>query len=156
MNSLSEATAAPATIEVSGKKYAASPLSIAEIGELEEHARGRVLSIATKGAMLLPQDQRDVLIDRALKQATSTTFDSGEFQKYLMSQRGMETMLAVSLRARHPDATPQIVGQMFHGRTDELIGAVHVVLRISGMGGEEKGGQNPGEGQPGASGPSSE
>jgi hypothetical protein len=143
--SMSAATAAPAPVTINGKKYRAAPVDFDGIGEMEEYARARILAIAAKAADDLPKELADKLIDRALKTATAIGFDSEEFRKYLMSGRGMITMLSLSLRGNHPGMTPKAVAEMVKDRDEELVSAVDVVLRISGFNGDEKDGQQPGE-----------
>lgn len=148
--SLSAAVGAPAPVTLAGTQYVASPVDLFGIGELEEYARARILSISAKGAEGVPPALGDRIIDRAIKLATAADFESEEFQKYLMSERGMQTMLSISLRARHPGMTPAAVATLMKGRGGELVTAVSTVLRISGLDGDnEKGGQQPGEGERG-------
>jgi hypothetical protein len=153
--SLSQAVAAPSPVVLASKEYVATPLDAFKIGELEEYARARILSISSKAADEVPGPLGDRILDRALKLATATDFASEEFNRYLMSKRGMETMLSLSLRERHPDMTPRAVGLMMKDRGAELVTAIGTILRISGLAGDDsKAGQKPGEGDGGEAGAS--
>jgi hypothetical protein len=148
--SLSEATASPAPVAINGKTYSANPLDFLAIGELEEWARGAFLSVASKGLAGLPPDLRKELYAEALKQATSIDFESRKFGDYLRSPTGMATLLSMSLRGRHPEMTVEAVAKAFDRHADGMVPLVSTVLRISGLGGDEKAGPQPGEGEKGA------
>jgi hypothetical protein len=151
--SLSQATAAPAPVRINGKEYSASPLDLIGLGELEEYARGRLLEEAEKVTARLPASKREAWLDRAMKMATAVTFDSEEFRRYITSKSGMEVMLAISLRPRHPGMTPETVAQLSRDHPADIVAAVGTILRISGLiDSEEKGGQKPGEGGGGEAG----
>jgi hypothetical protein len=148
--SLSAATAAPAPVHINGKEYTASPLDLMGLGELEERARSRILEEADKVTARLVAHKRDAWLDRAMRLATSVTFDSEEFRRYMVSKSGMESILAISLRPRHPDTTPESVAQLSKDKPGELVAAVRTVLRISGLiEDDEKAGQKLGEGEKG-------
>lgn len=150
--SMSAAVGAPAPVRIAGKEYTASPIDFDGLGELEEYARAFILAVATKAAEDLPPAAAEQVIDRALEKATSVRFDSRKFNEYLTSERGMVAVLSIALRPRHASLTRAAVGAMVKGRSEELVAAVDVVLRISGFGGDEKkDGQKKGEaGQGGA------
>jgi hypothetical protein len=147
--SLSAATAAPAPITINNRAYSATPLDFLAIGELEQWARGAYLAVACKGLVGLPDDQRRELYDRALDKATGIDFESAKFVKYLRSPTGMATLLSMSLRARHPEMSVEAVAREFTGKEAELVPHATTILRISGLAGDEKGGQKPGEGEKG-------
>jgi hypothetical protein len=147
--SMSEAVGAPAPVRIAGKEYTASPIDFDGLGELEEYARARILAIAAKAADSLPQALADRLLDRALRIATGVSFDGEEFTKYVKSDRGVITMLSISLRATHPGMTRDVLARSLKGRAAEAVAAVDTVLRISGFGEDEKGGQQKGEGEQG-------
>lgn len=150
--SLASAVAAPSPVTLAGKTYHASPVDLFGLGELEEHARARIMSIAAKGAATLPGELGDRLLDRAIKLATSASFDSDEFNKFLTSKPGMLILLTIALRPRHPTVTPDDVARLTKDRLGELLAAFSTVLRISGFAGEDdaKAGQQPGESEEGA------
>jgi hypothetical protein len=148
--SLSQATAAPAPIEIAGKKYSASPLDFLAIGELEQWARGFFLAITNKGLVGLPPDLRKELYDRATDKATGIDFESRKFGDYLRSPTGMATLISMSLRPRHPEMTVETVAAAFAGHAEEMVPLASTILRISGLVGDEKAGPQPGEGEKGA------
>jgi hypothetical protein len=152
--SLSAATAAPAPVTLAGKHYSASPLSLFELGELEEHARAAVLAVACKGLAGLPPDQRDALYDRALARALTLTFDSPEMSRFLYSRAGMFAIVSASLRPRHPEMDPTTVARLFTDHRGELAPIVRTIMRLSGMDEDEKptGGTKSGEGEKGEEG----
>jgi hypothetical protein len=147
--SMSEATGAPAPVRIAGKEYSASPIGFDGLGELEEYARARILAIAAKAGEDLPPALGDRLLDRALAKATGVSFDGEEVTKYLRSDRGMITLLSISLRPHHPGMTRDAIAKLLKGRATEAVTAVDAVLRISGFGGDGKDGQKPGEGEAG-------
>jgi hypothetical protein len=151
--SLSQATAAPAPVRINGKEYSASPLDLIGLGELEEFARGRLLDEADKVTARLSANKREAWLDRAMKMATAVTFDSEEFRRYMTSKRGMEVILAISLRPKHPGTTPETVAQLSQEHPADLVTAVGTILRISGLiDTESTGGTQSGEGDGGEAG----
>jgi hypothetical protein len=134
---------------INGKQYSASPLTLYELGELEEHARAAVLGVACKGLAGLPPDQRDALYDRALAKAMTITFGSPEMSRFLAGRAGMFAIVSTSLRQRHPEMDVETVTRLFTDRMGELSPVVLTIMRLSGMGEDEKGGQKLGEGEKG-------
>lgn len=147
---LSSATAAPAPVEIAGKRYTVSPLDFLAIGELEQWARGAFLSVANKGLVGLPPDLQRELYERALDKATGIDFESRKFGDYLRSPTGMATTLSMSLKPRHPEMSVEAVATAFADRPEDMIPIATMILRLSGLAGDdEKGGQQPGEGEKG-------
>ena len=153
--SLSAAVGAPSPVQIGDRTYQASPVNLFQLGEMEEFIRARLINRAAKATIGLPRATGDQLMDRALAKSEEITFDSDESRSFLRTLPGMSFLVSISLRANHPDMTPEKVCAAMESSPQQRADAIATVIRISGFGSKDgdatSGGSTaPGEAQPGA------
>lgn len=131
--SLSAAVGAPAPIEIGDKKFSASPLDLFNLGSIEETVRALLLNAAAKGAIGLPDEIGDKLIDRALAKAMGVAYYSPETRAYLKTPKGGFDLIELSLKPLHPEMTAAAIGRVLSKRSDQYRDAIGTIFRISGF-----------------------
>jgi len=135
---LADASAAVMVIKHRGEEYRLSPLTVADLGELErwietlhiERARRR---ITAWGDDITPE-QRDKIITAAEEAAAKSTALSADFAQSIMSIEGTVYLLYLSLRNAHPEITREMAAAMV--KPGELEKWQDRLDKISGMSGD--------------------
>jgi hypothetical protein len=145
MSTLAQATAAPAPLMIGGKEYMASPVTLADLGAIEERVKAAYIATAR-----LSGD--DSVVDLAITKAMGITYRSPQMFAYLNTEAGAYAFIFLSLKHRQPDLDERAVTKALRENVEQLAVAVETVMRISGLGKKEGGA--PGEAKAGeANGP---
>lgn len=131
--SLSAAVGAPAPITIGEKSYTASPLDLFGLGTIEETVRTLLLNAAAKGAVGLPEEIGDRLIDRAIVRALEVAYYSAETRAYLKTPQGGFDLIELSIKPGHPEMTASAIGKILSKRKDQYKQAMNTIFRISGF-----------------------
>lgn len=113
MASHADITAAPFEIHLDGKTYKATPLTGNDLGEIEEWAKARVMSVAYKALDDNPdlsESSRALIVDRALKHVGAMSFtqeskpgEPSELERILSTIKGQQLILWVACRTHQPE-----------------------------------------------------
>lgn len=120
MASHADITAAPFEIRLDGKTYKATPLTGNDLGEIEEWAKARVMSVAYKSLDDNPDlshSNRALVIDRALNHVGQMSFtqeskagEPSELERILSTIKGQQLILWVACRTHQPELKPSDFG----------------------------------------------
>src|SRR5690349_9630524 len=113
--SLATATAAPSPIEIGTTTYHASPLTLSDLGALEERLKALVIASAVRAGQDLPEKLREQVIDRALFASIGVTFRSAEMAAYLKTVQGAVSLICLSICTRHPDVDEKAIAKTLVG-----------------------------------------
>ena len=102
-------TAASFPFKLGKKTYRLSPLTDADIGELDNWLRARTIRMVTDSLDGQAPDIRRELMHEAIVTASSITWLSDEGLKMMGTLDGMAQLVWQMARGNHPDATPQDV-----------------------------------------------
>lgn len=96
----SQFSAAPMTVEVKGKEYTMSPLSIGDLFAFENYVRSRSVNafLASEQAKLLPNDERTDIVQRLCTADVNT-------DKAVATIEGAAWLVWRSLLKKHPAMT---------------------------------------------------
>jgi hypothetical protein len=116
------ATAAPAEVTLGGRAYRLSPLTDADVGELDNGVRARTIRAAREAGRGLPEPEAQALLRQAFAFAATQTWFGA------LGRDGSIDMLARlfwQLARRHqPDASAEVVRRAIAANPDELADAL--------------------------------
>jgi hypothetical protein len=142
--SISQATAAPMAVNINGREYLFSPLTIGDYGRLESHVKSKIVNIAMSQAHAVPDKTiRQELINAALDKANRIALYSNdpetqkESQGFLNSIDCITQLLYLSLKKNHKDLTVDDVEQLLDSthNAEELS---QIVNAMSGLPAEDE------------------
>ena len=109
-------TAAPVTLTLNGVEYRMSPLTDADMGELERWIQRQVLEVARESLPPLPdpgdshaylvcKNEREMIIRMAIEESCRASLDSAMGMNLLSSLQGLARIYWMQLRKHHPQIT---------------------------------------------------
>lgn len=120
MASHADITAAPFEIHLDGQKYKATPLTGDDLGEIEEWAKARVMSVAYKALDSNPdlsESNRTLIVDRALHHVGRMSFtqesepgNPSELERILSTIKGQQLILWIACRTHQPELKASDMG----------------------------------------------
>lgn len=144
-DSIATAVGATAPIVIAGREFTASPLSLYDLGEIEQTFRMRVMS-AAMNAPAPNTEARDQMYRAAVRETMDISFDDPRVQKFISTPAGALELIAFSLRPKHPSVTARSLGTLLIGRMKELDPIITLIGVISGFKSKEAaGGDNDGK-----------
>lgn len=131
MSDLFRMMGAPVDVEVNGKTWQFSPLTMGDLGKLDEWAEQQIFADLKKRIALLPPEAKEAkqkLFDRI---ALITERElSEEAQAVLISPRAAVQRALLMLKRKHPEITEK--------ETEDLLGVVdfkEILMRVEGSSG---------------------
>jgi hypothetical protein len=116
---VSVASAAPAEIILSGKKFLVSPATDKDFGELERWVQDRILDVCFRNANKLDNSaDRQEFLKHAFDKASGTILASSEATVLLLSVEGAVMRLYLGIRHNHPDITVDEVRKLATSREE--------------------------------------
>lgn len=103
MTNAAQATAAPAEVRLAGAAYRMSPLTDADLGELERHLQCRAFDVAKRNMEGLSPEDRRTLLQAAYDTAYKITVDSPPAVEFMRGLDGAAYLLWLGLRHNHPE-----------------------------------------------------
>ena len=132
------ATAAPAEVTFGGRAYRLSPLTDADVGELDNWVRAGTLRAARKAGRGLPEPEAQALVRRAFAFAATQTWFGALGRDHSI---GLLARLFWQLvRRHHPDASLDAIRQAIAANPDELTDALDAFDLLHPTGDVEKDG----------------
>jgi hypothetical protein len=150
---IAAAAGSPAPIQLGDRAYDASPLNLYQLGALEEIVRASIQAEAVAAAAGMSPADEARLKEWTRERVRDVGFGSPDTSAFLRTFRGTCALIALSLRARHPEMDAAAVGAVLSKHIEHTGPAIDTVLRISGLlpeaPADEKGAPQPGEGEKG-------
>jgi hypothetical protein len=130
------ATAAPAEVTLGGRAYRLSPLTDADVGELDNWVRAGTLRAAREARRGLPELEAQALMRQALAFAATQTWFGALGRDHSIDL--LARLFWQLVRRRHPDASLETIRQAIAANPDELTGALDVFDLLHPTGNAEK------------------
>lgn len=152
---IDQLTATPQTIELGGRPYRLSPLTLADMGELQAWIHAQLpdpVALARRLAEGMAPEVQERILNRAFdhEMAARKTHMLGTEEADLMlaTLPGFVRVLALMCRAHHPEATPDVLAPLVGGLDKDQIN--RIVLHAFGItpAPGDLAGQGPGAGDP--------
>ena len=105
---LSQAAGRGVEIELRGKKWKLSPLTMGDLADFQGYLRSERLKAVAGGLLALPIEERTAL----LRQVVREPVDSADMDAEMASPAGSRYILWRSLRRLHPEMTLELVGDL--------------------------------------------
>ena len=128
---LSKAAGRGVEVEIDGKKWTVSPLTMGDLADFQSHVRGqRLATLREHLAGLSEEQQRDLILA-----VINTPVDGDEMDREMATFAGFRFLLWKSLGKAHTDLELDAVGQMLDAKA--IAELLAVIQGISGIGEDE-------------------
>jgi len=142
---LGKMAAKPVTLNIDGKKYAVSPITIGDLADFEQTVKSARLKTFLDVAKAVEMDVEEKAgqVSRIL----NTPFTNEDFQAELATMSGVRFMAFQSLKKAHPKITLEVVSSFVN--LDEVMEVINAISGIGRMSEADPSAATPEPPQPG-------
>lgn len=98
-------TAAPIELDYGDEKFMYSPMTDGDYGEFERFVQRRFIEVATQNIDLIPQENRQGILNHAYDKAAAIIFTSPDALTIMRTVDGVAFRTYLGVRRNHPEVT---------------------------------------------------